>query len=709
MNIGMKKIKILELFGGIGAPRIALERVCERLGVDVKLIDYVEIERNRTRAYNAMFDNKHYPQSVVGYDLKADILIHGSPCFTSDTLVLTDRGYKEMKDVSVGDYVLDHNNGYSKVIDFLEQGQKEIWRINAMGFHELKTTSNHKFYVRKKEYKWDKALKKSARVFGRPQWVECEKLNKDYYMGVAINRKSEIPSWEGVEYARGDSAYIKNTLDLNDEKFWYLCGRYLGDGWLRKRKDRNDNLSGVIICCGKHKCGELESKIDGLFHYSKIEDRTVFKYQFSNKELAHFLAKFGVGAKNKVVPGFVIDLPTNILKSFLDGYFDSDGSFDGKKYKATSISKKLMYGIGQCVAKVYRRPYAIYQNKCKPQHEIEGRIVNQNDTYQIVFKLEAGKQDKAFYEDGYIWFPISNIENTKEMQEVFDLTVEGSHSFTANGCIAHNCQDFSRARLRWGEREGGEGKKSSLLFETLRIIEEAGVWRPRVVIWENVAGVLDKDMRPSFDAYLDVMREMGYTSTYDVVSPMQHGIPQTRPRLFVVSYLNGTYFDFNLVPKRPLKHIDNFLCDDDVKEQHYITIPSMLNKIPEFHKQTNKGYARTLDVIDAHCWTITERQDRCPNAGVIKMPDGRYRYLTERECWRLMGFDDTDYDKVLAEFPTKEGKRNATLYAMAGNSIVVNILEDIFISILTMQHPKEKIEKEVECDNPDQTTIFDFI
>jgi DNA (cytosine-5)-methyltransferase 1 len=69
-------IKILELFGGIGAPRKALVN----LGIDHKSIDYVEIQENRVRAYNALYDHSHKPQSVIGWNLKPDILVHGSPC-----------------------------------------------------------------------------------------------------------------------------------------------------------------------------------------------------------------------------------------------------------------------------------------------------------------------------------------------------------------------------------------------------------------------------------------------------------------------------------------------------------------------------------------------------------------------------------------------------------------------------------------------------
>ena len=71
-------IKILELFGGIGSPRCALRNI----GIPVKAIDYVEIDEKAVRSYNAMFEAEleYKTQSVVGYNLKPDILIHGSPC-----------------------------------------------------------------------------------------------------------------------------------------------------------------------------------------------------------------------------------------------------------------------------------------------------------------------------------------------------------------------------------------------------------------------------------------------------------------------------------------------------------------------------------------------------------------------------------------------------------------------------------------------------
>lgn len=55
----------------------------------------------------------------------------------------------------------------------------------------------------------------------------------------------------------------------------------------------------------------------------------------------------------------------------------------------------------------------------------------------------------------------------------------------------------------------------------------------------------------------------------------------------------------------------------------------------------------------------------------------RIRKLTPKECWRLMGFADSDFEKAKAA-----GISNSQLYKQAGNSIVVNVLEGILKNLL---------------------------
>lgn len=241
------------------------------------------------------------------------------------------------------------------------------------------------------------------------------------------------------------------------------------------------------------------------------------------------------------------------------------------------------------------------------------------------------------------------------------------------------CQDFSRA----GKRLGGKDEdktRSSLMWETLRIIENMGVWKPKVVIWENVKGVLDRDMIHSFNKYLKRMHEIGYTNSFEVLDSRDYGIPQKRERVFTVSLLGKRYFDFSKLKPRPMRRISELL-ETDADDRYTIRAPSMLNRIG--HNPSNFG--GYLMPITEYAMTITAKQDRCPNSGIVPIGDGQYRLLTERECWRLMGFDDEDFDKVAAEHPAREGFKNATLYSLAGNSIVVQVLEAIFDVLLNQE------------------------
>lgn len=75
----------------------------------------------------------------------------------------------------------------------------------------------------------------------------------------------------------------------------------------------------------------------------------------------------------------------------------------------------------------------------------------------------------------------------------------------------------------------------------------------------------------------------------------------------------------------------------------------------------------------------------------------RIRKITPREAWRLMGFDNEDFDKAA------KVNSNAQLYKQAGNSIVVNVLEAILTNLLL--EPVTVNQETIEG----QTTIFDYI
>ncbi len=80
--------------------------------------------------------------------------------------------------------------------------------------------------------------------------------------------------------------------------------------------------------------------------------------------------------------------------------------------------------------------------------------------------------------------------------------------------------------------------------------------------------------------------------------------------------------------------------------------PSMLKIL--YDSEYKPKFQGRLQVIEDFCYTISTKQVRVPNSGILAIGDNRYRYLTERECFRLMGFDDNDFDKLIKIFPRRK-------------------------------------------------------
>lgn len=298
---------------------------------------------------------------------------------------------------------------------------------------------------------------------------------------------------------------------------------------------------------------------------------------------------------------------------------------------------------------------------------IKKALIRQKIPHKTVDYVELDKNCVKSYNALYDEeFEPKSIVDYHPPDEKIDLLMHGSP-----------CQDFSRSGLKKGGTKGS-GTRSSLLFETIRIIEEMNI-KPKVVLWENVKGVLDRNLRASFFHYLKEMERLRYENKYEILNAMDFGIPQKRERIFVVSILENNPFDFVKLEKTQARDISEFL-EKDTSNLYEVRQESMLRYIRGEPK--NNNFRGRLKVIDKFAYTISTKQVRIPNSGIIDLGNGKYRYLTERECFRLMGFDDEDFNKLKAIYPGRKGKLSSILYKQAGNSIVVNVLEAILKEIL---------------------------
>lgn len=152
------------------------------------------------------------------------------------------------------------------------------------------------------------------------------------------------------------------------------------------------------------------------------------------------------------------------------------------------------------------------------------------------------------------------------------------------------CQDFSIAghqgkataaagRINKGKgADEGSGTRSSLMWETIHIIQQMGDWKPRFVIWENVKNVTSKHMVHNFNRYLSEMQKLGYTNSFQTLDARDFGLPQARERVFTISVLNGEPFNFDDLIKTEMRDISEYL-EKDVSEVYTVTQPSVYNAI----------------------------------------------------------------------------------------------------------------------------------
>ena len=622
-----------------------------------------------------------------------DLFTYSFPCFTKDNLVLTEEGYKPINEVVVGDKVLTHNNTYEEVVKTFDNGIQPTVKVKAMGIDEIVTTPNHKFYVREKYREWNNGRRSYDRLFKEPQWKEIKDVTKDYYLGMAVNQKSEIPKWEGITFNWNDGRKPRHKNELQElmdnQDFWWLIGRYLADGWTRTQ-------GGIVFGIGKDKTSEFEGRLGKVFNYSMVEEKSVVKYHVPLKELSKFVEQFGEGAANKKLSRSVLNLPVDLLESFLEGYFSGDGSFINGYWKANSVSRELMLGIGQAVMKVYKRPYSLYKDIRPKTAVIEGRTVNQKDTYSLSFKKEAKKQDNAFYEDGYVWVPFNTIEETGN-ENVYDIEVNNAHSFTVQNVIVHNCQDISIAGTQGGF-DKGSGTRSGLLWECQRIISAK---RPKYLLMENVKNLVGKRFMSGFEEWQEYLTSIGYTNYWEVLNAKDFGIPQNRERVFMVSIL-GEHEPYVFPKPIKLEKRLKDVLEDEVDEKYYLDderaqqliakekfgrmgeqAVRTQNKLKLPHGETLNPWNEKQSSTNGVAPTLTTRPEGFKTA-INVMDNYRIRKLTPLECWRLMDVSDEDFYKAQAV------NSNSQLYKQAGNSIVVSVLEAIFRNMF-LEVPEEDL------------------
>ncbi len=282
------------------------------------------------------------------------------------------------------------------------------------------------------------------------------------------------------------------------------------------------------------------------------------------------------------------------------------------------------------------------------------------------------------------------------------------------------CQDLSLCGCWHGNKSGiarDAHNRSGMLWEVERILKEmhlANRQLPKFLVMENVTNILSATHKRDFDDWKNTLVSMGYVNHIYRLNAKNFGVPQKRERAYMISVLCGgdsakeelisKYFAENnleedLIARRYRSrkfYLRDVLRLDYRKkiyrEEANASQPNDTTSRVKIYQENDMLYdGKKINEIYVN--TVTTKQDRNPNSGLVTYDSGRegkskWRYLTPRECFMLMGFDEYDYDAVVSDNPEfKKNTRlltNEKLIKMAGNSICVDVLEAIFKQLVEM-------------------------
>lgn len=309
------------------------------------------------------------------------------------------------------------------------------------------------------------------------------------------------------------------------------------------------------------------------------------------------------------------------------------------------------------------------------------------------------------------------IKRTNNLVSITDMTSKDIPIDLDLLTYSFPCQDLSIAGVWHGNMSGIDREalnRSGMLWEVERILQECVSDKrslPKFLLMENVSNILAPRHKANFQEWIDYLVKVGYYCKIYRLNASKFGIPQNRTRVYMLSIFTGgdsdneeklrNYFEKNDLHNEEYSNsltlrnisVEEIIKNDYNNPQYKLEADrSQLKDTPSRRKiiddnakiLINGNYASVLK-------TITTKQDRNPNSGVIEYKNikaGRanWRYLTARECFIAMGFDESDYDILIQNNidVTKNRKlfTESKLIKMAGNSIVVNVLEAIFSQVL---------------------------
>lgn len=250
-------------------------------------------------------------------------------------------------------------------------------------------------------------------------------------------------------------------------------------------------------------------------------------------------------------------------------------------------------------------------------------------------------------------------------------------------CGGFPCQAFSVS----GKQKGFEDTRGTLFFDIARIIN---LHKPKTLFLENVKNLAKHDEGKTLKTIITTLENLDYTVFYKVFNTSTFGLPQNRERVYIVAFhnkLNSSNFKFpnptndkvcleNILENEPenAKVIErddiNIYKKYEVKKSLFGDI-ELLNKPIQIGKVNKGGQGERIYHPLGHAITLSAYGGGVGSKTGLYLIKNKIRKLSPRECARIQGFPDTFVIN----------KTNSQAYKQFGNSVSINVLQNIILEI----------------------------
>ncbi len=220
-------------------------------------------------------------------------------------------------------------------------------------------------------------------------------------------------------------------------------------------------------------------------------------------------------------------------------------------------------------------------------------------------------------------------------------------------CAGFPCQPFSQAGYKRGFDDIHNSERGNLFFNIADIIE---VKRPKAYFLENVRGLINHDRGKTFKLIREILEELGYSFYYQIVRASDYGLPQLRPRTFIVGFRDEEFFKgFNFPPKQPLRFNMSDVWGGNCSREIGFTL---------------RVGGRGSNISDRRNWDSY-------------LVDGEVKQLTYVEARKMQGFPDH------FEFPVSPTQAIKQL----GNSVAVDAVKAVGENVITYMNSLDSDRK----------------